>query len=78
MKSVMIYDHINGSDPPHIEYWAHDGNYFIINPDGTSVRHREDGPAIEHLDGRKEWYYEGKRLPSQNEFEKFLKLKAFW
>ena len=25
-------------------------------------RHREDGPAVEHADGRKEWYRHGKEL----------------
>jgi len=25
-------------------------------------RHREDGPAVEHADGRKEWYHQGKDL----------------
>jgi len=25
-------------------------------------RHREDGPAVEHADGKKEWYRQGKAL----------------
>ena len=27
---------------------------------GTFILHREDGPAIEHTNGRKEWYKDGK------------------
>lgn len=42
--------------------------------------HREDGPAIEYYDGHKDWYYKDKFIDcsSQEEFEKLLKLKAFW
>lgn len=45
-----------------------------------SKLHRLDGPAIEWNDGTKHWYYHGKYLnvSSQEEFEKFLKLKGFW
>ena len=25
-------------------------------------RHREDGPSVEHADGRKEWFRQGKEL----------------
>lgn len=42
--------------------------------------HRLDGPAIEYHDGHKSWYIEDKYIHcnSQEEFERFLKLKAFW
>ena len=42
--------------------------------------HRLDGPAVEYNDGTKFWFYHGIRVDcnSQNEFERFLKLKAFW
>ncbi len=42
--------------------------------------HRLDGPAVEYNNGTKFWYYHGKYIEcsSQEEFEKFLKLKAFW
>lgn len=41
--------------------------------------HRLDGPAIYFSDGQSEWWYRNKSIPctSQEEFEKFLKLKAF-
>jgi hypothetical protein len=42
--------------------------------------HRLDGPAVEYNDGTKFWYYHGQYIEcsSQKEFERFLKLKAFW
>ena len=42
--------------------------------------HKIDGPAIVHLDGSAEWWYEGQQLNcrSQDEFERYLKLIAFW
>ena len=42
--------------------------------------HRVDGPACEWANGGKYWYYHGTKLDcsSQEEFEKLLKLKAFW
>lgn len=42
--------------------------------------HREDGPAIEFANGYKEWYFNSNHIKcsSQEEFEKLIKLKAFW
>ena len=43
--------------------------------------HREDGPAYEGLDPSwNEWWYNGTRIyvSSQEEFERALKLKAYW
>ena len=44
------------------------------------VPHRLDGPAIEYSNGNKEWYYKGEEIncSTQVEFEKSLKLKAYW
>jgi hypothetical protein len=41
--------------------------------------HREDGPAVEYHDC-KEWLINGKRIlcKTQEEFERLMKLKAFW
>lgn len=41
--------------------------------------HRLDGPAIVYNTGYKLWYYEGQYIPvvSQQDFESYLKLKAF-
>ena len=42
--------------------------------------HREDGPAVDNNNGTKFWYYKGEYVEcsSQEEFEIFLKFKAFW
>jgi hypothetical protein len=42
--------------------------------------HRTDGPAIEYSNGTNEWWYEGEKLTcsSQTEFERYLRLRAFW
>ena len=53
--------------PMGVRYWAKYGKY-----------HREDGPAIEYENGRKEWWFEGQKIATQAEFEQLLRLKAFW
>src|SRR5208282_4000465 len=59
----------------------------IIFPDGDTswfylgVLHRTDGPAIDwKVENRFVWSLHGKRLDvkTQEEFEHYLKLKAFW
>jgi hypothetical protein len=44
------------------------------------LRHRVDGPAIKCIDCYKEWYYEDQKIDcnSQEEFERYIKLKLFW
>jgi hypothetical protein len=62
-------------DGPAIEYidgykeWYQNG-----------LLHRIDGPAVEWEDGDKCWYYEDKYIDcnSQEEFERYIKLKLFW
>jgi len=46
----------------------------------NGIFHREDGPAVIHPNGLSFWWYEGKNINcySQEEFERLLKLKAFW
>ena len=46
----------------------------------NNLYHKLDGPAWEDSDVRKDWYYKGKYVEcsSQKEFEKLIKLKAFW
>ena len=52
--------------------------YFIYNTNtGQVMLHRLDGPAIEYKDGTGKYYVNGKRL-LQNEFEQYLKMRAFW
>lgn len=52
----------------HREYWF------------DNKRHRIDGPAIEYACGVKRWYYDDEFIDckSQEEFERIIKLKAFW
>ena len=35
------------------------GKFYYKDPDMT-IRHREDGPAVEDVDGHKAWYLNGK------------------
>jgi hypothetical protein len=62
-------------DGPAIEY--SDGEKWWYQ---NGRLHRLDGSAIEYTDGYKQWYYEGKRIDckSQEEFERYIKLKLFW
>jgi hypothetical protein len=48
--------------------------------DVLGYNHREDGPAIEGGHGTKEWWYHGKYMgcKTQQEFERLIRLKAFW
>jgi hypothetical protein len=62
-------------DGPAVEYI--DGTkYWFIN----GQYHREDGPAIEHANGDKSWYLNDKKIncETQEEFERLVRLKAFW
>jgi hypothetical protein len=42
--------------------------------------HRTDGPAIEYANGDKYWYINNIKLPcrTQEQFERLMRLKAFW
>ena len=75
IKSWYKNNRLHREDGPAIEY-----------PNGSKIwcqngkTHRLNGPAIELVNGNKYWYYQGKyiKCSSQEEFEKLLKLKAFW
>ena len=43
----------------------------------TREWHRTNGPARIFPDGREEWYLDGK-YKTQEEFERYLRMKAFW
>jgi hypothetical protein len=60
---------------PAIE-WSNGDKYWIQN----GLIHRIDGPAVFWANGYKEWYYKGEKVDcnSQEEFERYLKLKLFW
>lgn len=75
-----------GCIEPRNQYWK-------TNINGEMVYHREDGPAMIFIDipdnnpmwgmqgtSKQEWWYLGEKIEvsSQEEFEQFLRLKAFW
>lgn len=66
---------LHRGDGPAIEC-ASGSRWWFTN----GKRHRENGAAIEYSNGEKAWFYHGKRIKcrSQEEFEKIIKLKAFW
>jgi hypothetical protein len=74
-KKWYLSDKLHREDGPAIEYADGDKFWFI-----NDKRHREDGPAIEWGDGDKSWYLNDKFIPceTQKEFERLMKLKAFW
>ena len=47
---------------PECKISASGNRYWMLNADedGDLVYHREDGPAIEYVNGSKEWYLNGK------------------
>ena len=49
--------------------------YFLNNK-----RHREDGPAIEYVNGSKSYYYHGEYIDcsTDKEFKQLIKMKVFW
>ena len=76
------------------KYWYKKGTNIIHREDGAAIerfngsklsyqngiRHRIDGPAAEYNDGNKyDWYY-GKyiEVSTDEEYFRYLKLKAFW
>jgi hypothetical protein len=61
-------------DGPAAEY-PNGGKYWCLN----GKLHCEDGHAMEY-DGHKYWYINGIHIPctTQKQFERLMKLKAFW
>ena len=57
--------------PQYIEIKSSGSKNYYKNKEMT-ILHREDGPAIEWVDGRKSWYLNGENLTEQE----FLKQTA--
>ena len=74
-KSYYLEGKLHRTDGPAIE-WANGHKEWFLE----GKLHRVDGPACEWANGGKYWYYHGTKLDcsSQEEFEKLLRLKAFW
>jgi hypothetical protein len=72
------YYYLNGKlhreDGPAIEF--NNTEHWYLN----GKLHREDGPALEDINGNKFWYINDKAVVcnSQEEFERLMRLKAFW
>jgi len=66
---------LHRDDGPAIEYVWGDKSWYV-----NGLKTREDGPADDRIDGTKYWWHQGRKLNcnSQQEFERLLKLKAFW
>ena len=74
-KYWHLDDKLHRTDGPAIENADGDKYWYLDNK-----RYRTDGPAIEFADGDKVWYLDDKQIDckSQEEFERLLRLKAFW
>lgn len=74
-KAYFLYNKCHRDGKPARE-WANGGKEYYQH----GQLHRDDGPAVEHPENHKEWYLHGKKLncETQEEFERLMKLKAFW
>jgi hypothetical protein len=68
-------DLLHREDGPAIELANGDKGWYK-----NGKLHRENSPAVEFADGTKSWWLNGKQLncQSQEEFERLVRLKAFW
>jgi hypothetical protein len=73
-QAYCLADQFHREDGPAIEYANGDCYWYQYGE-----LHRTDGPAIDR-NGFQLWYYRGQRIPvtSQEEYSRWLKLKAFW
>ena len=51
--------------------------YYFKDEDCT-ILHREDGPAVEHSDGHKEWYLNGKRHREDGAAIEYVTGTKYW
>jgi hypothetical protein len=74
-KRWYLNSKLHREDGPAIEY-AYGEKHWCLN----GKLHREDGPAVEYANGNKSWYINNIKLPcrTQEQFERLMKLKAFW
>jgi hypothetical protein len=74
-KEWYLNGKLHREDGPAIVY-ANGDKYWYLN----NNYHREDGPAIEYTNGSKEWFINDELMSctTQKEFERLMRLKAFW
>jgi hypothetical protein len=82
-----LYEHSNGFKQWSLNHQYHrEDGHAVEWPNGDKIwyingkPHREDGPAIDYINGDKRWYLNGIQLDctTQEEFERLMRLKAFW
>jgi hypothetical protein len=69
-----------------VTYAENEEEGYILTNNGSKIwmlngqRHRVSGPAVETAGSFKAWWYKGQYVPvqSQEEFERWLKMQAFW
>jgi hypothetical protein len=73
-KFYYLNNMFHRKDGPAVEYNWNETHWYL-----NGKLHREDGPAIEYYD-HKRWYINDKAVAcnSQKEFERLMRLKAFW
>jgi hypothetical protein len=73
-----LYHSIEGR--PAIEWWHENPNEINKQWYFEGLLHRENGPASEHANGMKSYWYYGERIDCKTteEFLKIIKLKVFW
>jgi len=74
-KYYYIDNRLHKEDGPACQYADGSEEWYLYGK-----RHRIDGPAITWTNGDKDWYYQGTwiKVDNQKDFEKYLRLKAFW
>ena len=68
-------EYLHREDGPAAVYFNGTEWWFL-----NGKKHRLDGPAYINSSGYKEWYYYNTKIKcsAQKEFERLLRLKAFW
>jgi hypothetical protein len=61
----------------YIEINKSGSKYYYSNREMT-VRHREDGPAVEYSNGDKSWWYNGKRHREDGPATQWLSGQCWW
>jgi hypothetical protein len=74
-KYWFLYGKWHRVGGPAVEYPNGRGEWYI-----NGKLHRLDGPAIDGGNEKQEWWVDGKKLDctTQEEFERLMKLRAFW
>jgi len=74
-KLYLLNGKLHREDGAAVEYANGDKQWYL-----NGKCHRIDGPAVEHVNGYNSWYSNDQFVPceTQEQFERLMKLKAFW